>query len=73
MTLAKFEAAWAVAGVCEAGVTDAVDNPFHHGVQVCQDLQVNAGGFGFGGAHTRIVLGTRGRSRTTINVIEQQA
>jgi hypothetical protein len=31
----------------------AVDNPLHHGVQVCQDLHVNAHRFGFGGAHTR--------------------
>src|SRR6266404_673360 len=45
----------------------AVDNPLHHGVQVCQDLQVNARGFGFGGAHTRIVLGTGSLSRTLIH------
>src|SRR5216683_4180162 len=42
----------------------AIDNPLHHGVQVCQDLPVNAGGFTFGGAHTRIVLGTGSLSRT---------
>jgi len=34
-----------------------VANPLHDGVQVCQDLRVDAGGFGFGGAHTGIVRG----------------
>jgi len=32
-----------------------VANPLHDGAQVCQDLPVDAGGFGFGGAHTGIV------------------
>src|SRR5229473_892747 len=36
----------------------AVDNPLHHGVQVCQDLLFDARRFGFGGAHTGIVLAT---------------
>src|SRR5437870_13497389 len=34
-----------------------VANPLHDGVQVCQDLRVDAGGFGFGGAHTGVVRG----------------
>lgn len=41
-----------------------VDHPLHHGVQVCQDLQVDASGFGFGGGHSNIVLGTGRLSRT---------
>jgi hypothetical protein len=31
-----------------------VAKPLHDGVQVCQDLRVDAGGFGFGGAHPRL-------------------
>jgi hypothetical protein len=42
----------------------AVDNPLDHGVQVCQDLRVDAHGFGFGAAHTRIVLAKGSPSRT---------
>src|SRR6266849_5886514 len=34
-----------------------VANPLHDGVQVCQDLRVDASGFGFGGAYTGIVRG----------------
>ena len=34
-----------------------VANPLHDGVQVYQHLRVDAGGFGFGGAHTGIVRG----------------
>jgi hypothetical protein len=29
----------------------AVDNPLHHGVEVCQDLRVNPGRFAFGSAN----------------------
>src|SRR5438445_653811 len=34
-----------------------VANPPHDRVQICQDLRVDAAGFGFGGAHTGIVRG----------------
>ena len=33
-----------------------VANPLPDGVQVCHDLRVDAGEFGFGGAHTGIVM-----------------
>src|SRR6516164_6524059 len=41
-------------------------NPLHDGGQVCQELRVDAGGFGFGSAHTVIVRGMRTLSRTAM-------
>jgi len=38
-------------------------NPLHDGVQVCQDLRVDAGAFGFGGAHTGIGQGMASLSK----------
>src|SRR5437870_7276064 len=43
-----------------------VAKPLHDCVQVCQDLRVDAGGFGFGGAHTGIVRGMPTLSRGAI-------
>jgi hypothetical protein len=41
-------------------------NPLHDVVQVCQDLRVDAGGFGFGGAQPGVVRGRGSLSRGAI-------